>query len=152
MIEANEVIIANDYLRKRTNSCALNDKLSKEDKERANKIYNLLNDNMDYETFNKTIIPELCELTKIKLGQFIANKRYKDKFPKKSVQIDLDTNKIIDDNKGDLTKEQFIRVAIEYYLTQNVEISTKNEDEELEATKELKEMLEEDKPIIKKLI
>ena len=104
-----EIIKANDYLRKKGLGC------SSDKSNICKKLLGKLDDDMTSEDFFKYIVPNLNYEIKHKLGVSIAQSRYRKKYPTKQVKFKKNIADEFKIAKKSKTNDEFLKELLELY-------------------------------------
>ncbi len=105
-----EIIVANNFLRKRSLVCSGNGKPV------GRVVIDLLNDNMSSEDFNEIILTKLCYENKHKLITMLSQRRYNRFNPSKQLKF---KKKIADKfmvEKGEKDNNKFLEELLEFWI------------------------------------
>ena len=108
-LSKDEIVIANDFLRKKALVCSGNGKPIKRE------LIDLLNDNMSSDDFNKIILSRLCYENKHKLISMLSQKRYNKFNPSKQLKFKKDIATEFALLKGTKSTNDFLKELLELY-------------------------------------
>ncbi len=109
-LSKDEIIVANNFLRKRSMVCSGNGKPV------GRVVIDLLNDNMSSEDFNEIILSKLCYENKHKLISMLSQKRYSKWNPTKQIKFKKKIADKFSVEKGEKTNDVFLEELLEFWL------------------------------------